>query len=237
MTLTLERNLKISTTVNSVVTSPPIRRRMNTADRKRQILDGAIQFFAKHGIEGQLRSLTKELGVTHTLLYHYFPTKDALIKEVYKEVFESRWKTEWEDLLDDKHLSPEGKLNAFYIDYSNTVLTYDFVRILIFSGLSDHSISDRFFEMLRNRLLPRLIRETRKYCARNTRPKPSHRELELLMGLHGGIFYIGIRRWIYGQAIYDAGNPHTEQEIIKDRIRSYLISAKSLFASAKDSHV
>jgi len=208
----------------------PARRRMNTADRKRQILDRAIQFFAKHGIDGQLRNLTKELGVTHTLLYHYFPTKEALIKEVYKEVFESRWKSEWEDLLDDKNLSPEEKLNAFYLDYSNTVLTYDFVRILIFSGLSDHSISDRFFELLRSRLLPRLIRETRKYCDRSTRPKPTHRELEFLMGLHGGIFYIGMRRWIYGQAIYDDSSPDAEQDIIRDRIRSYLLSAKTLFA-------
>jgi AcrR family transcriptional regulator len=208
----------------------PIRRRMNTADRKRQILDGAIQFFARHGIDGQLRNLTKELGVTHTLLYHYFPTKEALIKEVYREVFESRWKPEWEELLDDKRLSPEEKLNAFYLDYTNTVLTYDFVRILIFSGLSDHSISDRFFELLRSRLLPRLIRETRKYCDRSTRPKPTHRELEFLMGLHGGIFYIGMRRWIYGQAIYDDSSPNAEQDIIRDRISSYLLSAKSLFA-------
>jgi AcrR family transcriptional regulator len=208
----------------------PIRRRMNTADRKRQILDGAIQFFARYGIDGQLRNLTKELGVTHTLLYHYFPTKEALIKEVYKEVFESRWKPEWEELLDDKHLSPEEKLNAFYLDYTNTVLTYDFVRILIFSGLSDHSISDRFFELLRSRLLPRLIRETRKYCDRSTKPKPSHRELEFLMGLHGGIFYIGMRRWIYGQAIYDDSSPNAEQDIIRDRISAYLLSAKSLFA-------
>ena len=208
----------------------PTRRRMNIADRKRQILDRAIQFFAKHGIDGQLRNLTKELGVTHTLLYHYFPTKEALIQEVYKEVFESRWKPEWEDLLDDKHLSPEEKLNAFYLDYTNTVLTYDFVRILIFSGLSDHSISDRFFGLLRSRLLPRLIRETRKYCDRSTRPKPTHRELEFLMGLHGGIFYIGMRRWIYGQAIYDDSSPNAEQDIIRDRIRSYLLSAKILFA-------
>ena len=208
----------------------PARRRMNTADRKRQILDRAIQFFAKHGIDGQLRNLTKELGVTHTLLYHYFPTKEALIKEVYKEVFESIWKPEWDELLDAKHLSPEEKLNAFYLDYTNTVLTYDFVRILIFSGLSDHSISDRFFELLRSRLLPRLIRETRKYCDRSTRPKPTQRELEFLMGLHGGIFYIGMRRWIYGQAIYDDSSPDAEQDIIRDRIRSYLLSAKALFA-------
>ena len=215
---------------NSADFVAPTRRRMSTAERKRQILDRAIQFFAKYGIDGQLRNLPKELGVTHTLLYHYFPTKDALIQEVYKEVFESRWKPEWEALLDDESLTPEEKFNAFYLDYTNTVLTYDFVRILIFSGLSDHSISDRFFELLRSRLLPRLIRETRKYCNQPTTPKPTQRELEFLMGLHGGIFYIGMRRWIYGQAIYAAESPDTEQEIIRDRVQSYLHSAKSLFA-------
>jgi AcrR family transcriptional regulator len=215
---------------NSVDAIAPTRRRMSTAERKRQILDRAIQFFAKYGIDGQLRNLTKELGVTHTLLYHYFPTKDALIQEVYKEVFESRWKPEWETLLDDESLTPEEKFNAFYLDYTNTVLTYDFVRILIFSGLSDHSISDRFFALLRSHLLPRLIRETRKYCNQPTTPKPTQRELEFLMGLHGGIFYIGMRRWIYGQAIYAAESPDTEQEIIRDRVQSYLHSAKSLFA-------
>ncbi len=218
---------------NVVLDKPPaLRRRMNTVDRQKQIIDGAIQFFARYGMDGQLRNLTEELGITHTLLYHYFPTKDALIKKVYQEVFERRWKTEWEDLLDDKTLQPEAKLNAFYLDYSASVLTYDFVRILIYSGLSDHAISDRFFESLRSRLIPRLIRETRKYCQRNTRAKPSNRELELLMGLHGGIFYIGIRRWIYGQAIYSPVSPDTDEAIIRDRIYSYLLSAQNLFTSS-----
>jgi AcrR family transcriptional regulator len=233
MSFTQDRLFGASATADPVEATAPIRRRMSTTDRKRQILDRAIQYFAKHGIDGQLRNLTKGLGVTHTLLYHYFPTKDALIKAVYEDVFESRWKPEWEQMLDDKNLTPEEKLNAFYIDYSNTVLTYDFVRILIFSGLSDRSISDRFFESLRNRLLPRLIRETRKYCGRISRSKPSQRELEFLMGLHGGIFYIGMRRWIYGQAIYDSGNPNTEHAIIQDRISSYLLSAKTLFTNSE----
>jgi AcrR family transcriptional regulator len=233
MSLTLDPTFRHSIATDAAEAIAPVRRRMSTVDRKRQILDRAIEYFAKHGIDGQLRNLTKGLGVTHTLLYHYFPTKDALIKAVYEDVFESRWKPEWELLLDDKKLTPEEKLNAFYVDYSNTVLTYDFVRILIFSGLSDHSISDKFFELLRSRLIPRLIRETRKYCELSSKSKPSQRELELLMGLHGGIFYIGIRRWIYGQAIYDSSNPNTEQEIIQDRIRSYLLSAQALFTSGK----
>ena len=226
-----EESVSIQNNVeNTAGLMAPARKRMGTTERKRQILDSAIQFFARNGIDGQLRNLSKELGVTHTLLYHYFPTKDALIQEVYKEVFESRWKPEWEELLDDVSLTPEEKFNAFYLDYTNTVLTYDFVRILIFSGLSDHSISDRFFELLRSRLLPRLIRETRKYCGRSIASKPTQRELEFLMGLHGGIFYIGMRRWIYGQAIYAAESTNTEQEIIRDRVQSYLHSAKLLFA-------
>lgn len=235
MSFSQDPSFRNNTALDVVQIVSPTRRRMTTTDRKRQILDRAIQYFAKHGVDGQLRNLTKGLGITHTLLYHYFPTKDALIKAVYEDVFESRWKPEWEDLLDDKQLSPEEKLNAFYVDYSNTVLTYDFVRILIFSGLSDHSISDRFFQLLRDRLLPRLIRETRKYCGRSSRSKPTQRELEFLMGLHGGIFYIGMRRWIYGQAIYDAGKPNAEQEIIQDRIRSYLTSANTLFTTGKKS--
>jgi AcrR family transcriptional regulator len=230
MRFTEDRDSNPNSEEISTELAAPARRRMNTADRKRQILDRAIQFFARYGIDGQLRNLTKELGVTHTLLYHYFPTKDALIQEVYKEVFESRWKPEWEQLLDDEKRTPEEKFIAFYIDYSNTVLTYDFVRILIFSGLSDHSISDRFFELIRLRLLPRLIRETRKYCNRSLNTKPSERELEFLMGLHGGVFYIGMRRWIYGQAIYAADIPDTQEEIIRDRVQSYLQSAKTIFA-------
>ena len=103
------------------------------------------------------------------------------------------------------------------------------MRILIFSGLSDRSISDRFMEMLRTHLIPRLIRETRKHCNRRTRAKPSNRELELLMGLHGGIFYIAMRRWVYGQAIYDVTSPQAELEIITDRVVSYLLSAETVF--------
>ena len=47
---------------------------MATAERSRQILEGAIQFFAVHGFDGQLRDLAKSIGITHALLYHYYPT-------------------------------------------------------------------------------------------------------------------------------------------------------------------
>lgn len=211
----------------------PRRRRLATAERERQIVTGAIRFFADRGLEGQLRDLAREIGVTHTLLYHYFPTKQALIERVYIELFEGLWKSEWERILDDPTLDVKTKFTRFYCDYAKAIFARDFVRILIHSGLSDHYIPDRFFELLRKRLFPRLIRETRRHCAVNSRAKPTARELELLMGLHGGIFYIGLRRWIYEQPVHGAEASEHDETYICDRVRAYLLSArKVLYADA-----
>jgi len=209
------------------------RRRLGLAERERQILDGAIRFFALKGFDGQLRDLARSIGVTHALLYHYFPTKQALIDRVYKEVFEGRWRAEWEALLDDRRLDAEDKFTAFYKEYVNSALTRDFVRILVFSGLADHAITDRFFGLLRERLFPRLVRETRRYRGVDSRAKPTPRELELLMGLHGGFFYISMRRWIYGQAVHsESALGEYDESQVRDRVRSYLMSSRELFGTA-----
>jgi AcrR family transcriptional regulator len=214
----------------SGVIAPPPRRRLGVAERERQILDGAIRFFSEKGLDGQLRDLARSIGVTHALLYHYFPTKQALIDRVYIEVFEGRWQPEWETLLDDRECSPEDKLTAFYDEYVNATLSRDFVRILVFSGLTDHTITDRFFSLLRQRLFPRLVRETRRFRECSSRARPSERELELLMGLHGGFFYIPMRRWIYAQGVAsDAPPERLSKSLIRDRVRGYLIASQAIF--------
>jgi AcrR family transcriptional regulator len=212
----------------SVIGEPAQRRRMAVADRERQILDGAIAFFARQGFDGQLRDLARSVGVTHALLYHYFPTKQALVDRVYAEVFEACWKPEWERWLDDPQSSSEDKLTRFYVDYAATVLQHNFVRILVFSGLSDQSITNRFFGLLRERLFPRIIRETRRMRRCTRRHQPSLLERELMMGLHGSIFYAGMRRWVYGQAVYSEGTPHDSPEVIRCLVRSYLQASMNL---------
>lgn len=214
---------------------PPRRRRMSVADRERHIVNGAITFFSEHGFDAQMRELASAIGVTHTLVYHYFPTKQALVDRVYLEIFEGRWKPEWEALLDHRSLSVEDKLIRFYTDYARTILTREFVRILIFSGLTDRSITNRFFDMLKDRLFPRLIRESRRYRGSRSRSRPTVREHELLMGLHGGVFYGGLRSFVYAQALHPDQPALDDRTTIADRVCSYLVASAMLEPAGSNS--
>jgi AcrR family transcriptional regulator len=204
------------------------RRRLMPCDRERQIVEGAVDFFSQYGLGGQLRDLARQLGITHTLLYHYFPTKQALIERVYTEMFAGRWNPEWEALLDDASLDTETKLTRFYSEYASVILKSNWVRIFVFSGLADRYITDQYFAMLHDKLFPRLVRETRKYRGAPLRGKSSERELELLMGLHGSIFYMGMRRWIYGLTTCNAKTEIQDARFIHDQVLSYLLSVSAV---------
>jgi AcrR family transcriptional regulator len=210
---------------------PPLdspRKRLSSAERERQIVTGAVRFFSDRGLDGQLRDLAREIGVTHALLYHYFPTKQSLIDRVYVEIFEGLWDPDWEDLLDDPKLDVATKITRFYTAYARAIFTAEFVRIMIYSGLADRTIPDRFFELLRARLFPRLVRETRRHCGVTSRARPNAHEREYLMGLHGGIFYIGLSRWVYGQRVHGGSDSSALDDgaIIADRVAGYLHSAR-----------
>ncbi len=209
------------------------KKRLPPEQRERLIIEGAVRFFSEHGLQGQLRDLAKSLGITHTLMYHYFPTKQALIERVYTDLFAARWQPEWETLLDDKTLAVEAKLTRFYSEYACVILQRDWVRIFVFSGLSDRYITDRYFALLGDKLFPRVVRESRKYCGLVSRRKPTPRELELLMGLHGSIFYMGIRRWVYGHGLTDQVDADSTRHpfdhmVIHDRVRGYLLALTEL---------
>ncbi|SFP48348.1 TetR/AcrR family transcriptional regulator [Variovorax sp. 770b2] len=209
------------------VAAKPLRQRLSTENRERQILDGAIAFFSERGLDGQTRELAQQIGITHPLLYHYFPNKRALIERVYEEVYLGRWRSEWEEWIEDRSQPLEDRLVRFYIDYAHAILTKEWVRILVFSGLSDGYVPDQYMELLKERLFPHIWREVRHELGISNRDKPTERELELMWGMHGGIFYIGLRRWIYGQPM-----PADLDAVLADRVRAFLLAAPSVFERA-----
>lgn len=213
---------------------PSTRRRMDAREREQQIVDGAVDFFARRGLEAQMRELAAELGIAHTLLYHYFPTKRALIERVYEQTIAGRWEPRWERLLDDPAMPVEDKLHAFYSEYLPAILTPEWLRILVHSGLSDGLIPTRYFALARQKLFPRLLREARRAAGSRSRAKATPREEALLLSFHGGLIYhLGIWPLVYQQQFAGEDDPQMIDTFIRDRIRGLLLQMPALVPSGR----
>lgn len=203
--------------------SVPKRRNMRAADRERAIVDEAIRFFAEHGFEGQTRELAKRMGITHSAIYRHFPSKEALIERVYQEVYLSRWSPDWGPMIRDRTLPLEARLTRFYLDYVERVFEYNWVRIFVFSGMKSFGITGRYLDIVRREIIEPAAGELRhdlKLPDAKSQPL-SERETELFWGLHGRIFYLAIRKFIYETPI-----PPDLDAIVRDAVQTFMDGAK-----------
>ncbi len=178
----------------------PVRRRLKPAARESLIAQAAVRFFAEHGFEGKTRELARRLGIAQPLLYRYFPSKQALIDRVYREVFVDPWLPEWLAKLADRSKPLKPRLQEFYIAHAHSAIGHDRVRLFVLAGLKGLDINARFFKTLRTRIFPAVLAEIRHSYRLPSLSKAPMTELEaeLIWGVHASIFYIGVRRWIYG---------------------------------------
>jgi AcrR family transcriptional regulator len=175
---------------------PP--QRLAPADRERQILDGAIAYFAEAGFSGQTRELSKRLGITQPLLYRYFASKQALIERVYDTVFAGRWDPGWIALVQDRSLPLRERLVEFYRRYAQATHRPEWIRIYLHAGLSNPELNRRYIQLVRRDLLPAMCRELRRECGAAAPDAPvSEAEIEYVWTLHGGLFYQAVRRHVY----------------------------------------
>ena len=203
--------------------SAPKRRNMRAADRERAIVEEAIRFFAERGFEGQTRELAKRMGITHSAIYRHFPSKEALIERVYQEVYLSRWSPDWGPMIRDRSQSLEGRLTRFYLDYVERVFEYNWVRIFVFSGMKSFGITGRYLDIVRREIIEPAAAELRhdlKLPDAKAHPL-SERETELFWGLHGRIFYLAIRKFIYETPI-----PPDLDAIVRDAVQTFMDGAK-----------
>jgi AcrR family transcriptional regulator len=55
-------------------------------DKRKRILDAAIRVFAEHGYHGaRVGDIAEDAGVAHGLLYHYFASKDDVLRTIFVE--------------------------------------------------------------------------------------------------------------------------------------------------------
>lgn len=186
-------------------TAPPVSNRLSGAEREKHIALEAVRYFAEVGFGGDTRELAKRLGVTQSLLYKYFPNKEALINRVYEEVYIGRWNPFWESILRDRNIPLEERLSRLYVEYAKAALTRDWVRIFMFSGLRGEDINRKYLDILRERILKPMAIELRHELSLPTIEEIplSTSEIELVWSINARVFYFGQRQWIFDVPIED----------------------------------
>ena len=199
------KSINYSVPKKVLVRSPEIKKRLSRAEREQRIAQGAVKYFAEVGFGGDTRELAQRLGVTQSLLYKYFPNKEALINRVFEEVYIGRWNPFWESIIKDRTISLEERLTQLYIEYAKESLTRDWVRIFMFSGLRGEDINRKYLDILRAKILEPIAIELRHELKLPSASKVPLKtaEIELIWSINARVFYFGQRQWIFDVPIQD----------------------------------
>jgi AcrR family transcriptional regulator len=206
-------------------------KRLSGPEREKNIALEAVRYFAEVGFIGDTRELAKRLGITQSLLYKYFPNKEALINRVYEEVYLGRWNPFWETVVRDRNIPLKDRLVRHYVEYTKTALTRDWVRIFMFSGLRGEDINRRYLQVLRERILEPIAIELRHEFGLPTIDKIPLQtsEIELVWSINARLFYVGQRKWIFNVPIEDELT-----ELIEITIIHFLAGSKAVLPMILD---
>lgn len=198
------------------------RKNLAAADRQQQMVERAIALFAEKGFALTTRELARGLQVTQPLLYRYFPSKQLLIEQVYKQVFMNRWDPGLELQLKDRSRPLKERLIDYFIGYTETILSNEWVRIFLYAGLQDPSLNQRYLQRLHQDTFV-VINEELRHQRQFTQPPTEHElavEMEVLWGFHSSFFYLGVRKWVYQMPV-----PEDLSELITHRVNAFLEGA------------
>lgn len=67
----------------------PINNSKSFEDKKREILEVSVEIFSERGYRATgLRDIAERVGLRQPSLYHYFPSKEVILVELYEQVME-----------------------------------------------------------------------------------------------------------------------------------------------------
>jgi AcrR family transcriptional regulator len=202
-------------------------KRLSPGERRKEFVRKATEFFAEEGFNGGTRELARRLGVTQPLLYRYFPSKEELIKEVYRTVYLEPLDSGWERRLTDRSRPIRERLQQFYGAYTDVIFNRTWLRIYLFAGLKGLDINRWYVSVVRDKILTRIVKECRFEAGLPVQTKPTAAELEMAWVFHSGIFYYGIRKYIYESPVLE-----DKEKMIADALDVYLAGVTRVFESS-----
>lgn len=190
--------------------------RLPHATRRAQILSQAAEFFAEFGLTAQTRALAAVCGISQRLLYRFFPNKSALIEEVYKAEIAGPFKAVWFADLCNRSRPVEQRLNDFYREYYDQVLTQRWLRLFLYASLAELGMAPAYISAIVTHMLEVIVQESAQELGLAL---PEDKALchELGWSLHGAISHLAIRRRIYSNT-----NPHLATVVIPMYVRVFL---------------
>lgn len=201
------------------------RTRLSPEAREREIVRSAISFFAQNGFGGQTRELARGMGISQSLIFRYFPTKEDLIERVYQEIFDNEWKPNLASLA-DRSRPLEARLTVFYQDYAGLILGHEYTRLLLSAALGGVNFHERLFARIAAEIYPVVIDELRAHYGRPPlaeRPV-SQSEVEAVWGLHAAIFFVGVREHVFGLDVPPADG------LVELKVRTFLQGVSAALA-------
>jgi AcrR family transcriptional regulator len=121
--------------------------RVSSEHRREQILDVAMQLFARQGFRGTTtRQIAQEAQVNEAIIFRHFPTKDDLYSAIIQRKIQLAARRK--DLRD--RLREDRSAFDIFASIAEDILLRtqedkNVTRLLLFSALEHHELSEKFF--------------------------------------------------------------------------------------------
>ena len=177
-------------------------KRLPPEDRRREIVLKAAEFFSQFGFDAGTRDFAKFIGLTQPIIYRYFPTKQAMIEEVYKVVYLGLWNERWDEILIDARVPLRARLIEFFDQYTDVIMNSRWLRLYLFAGLRGAKINELYIKLVEEKIIKRIVVECWKEHGLGRPDVIPSADMETIWILQGGIFYYGVRQFVYNVPVY-----------------------------------
>lgn len=207
--------------------APATRRNLPAEERRRLLLDAAIDIFSEKGLGITVQELADRVKVTQPLVHRYFPTKADLIGAIRDSIQNAHWDPQWRLILTDRTRPLADRIVGFYEQYLPQIYVDRWYRGFWYAALDDPSFAQAYLSHVESELFTALIGEVRAQFGYPGFDEIAmfEREMELVWGMHSTNIFVGIRRYAY----------HTKVSgdlpmIVKDQMRAYLAIAPQVLS-------
>jgi hypothetical protein len=108
------------------------------------------------------------------------------------------------------------------------IFTRKWIRIYLYSGLKGLDINRWYVGVVRDEILTRIVGECRHQAGLDVQNKPTAPELEMAWIFHSGIFYYGVRKYIYESPVLE-----DKEQMIGNAVDAFLAGYERVFGNAR----